>query len=288
MEKITYTNDRNQTIDIMYAFPYFFQGIEGLDGLNTDIEKFTAVGQDGTNIVSTLLSDRPIRISGAIKGKDKDEIAQHRKELLTIFNPKSKGTLTYYYGNVIRKIDCQVEKGPVFKKTAIYKVQEFVIDLICPNPFLTDYNQTEVVATSGASSFKFPVAITNSFKFGYFNQDGFVVENTGDVECPVEIIVDGPQTAPLTIENSVTGEKIAIGLSLTADEKLTITTAIEDINVTKTTISTGVTVSAFQYIDVSQSDFFQLRLGLNNIVVTANGTDIGSATIRYKNRYVGV
>jgi len=289
MERVTYENDRGQTIDLLYSLPYFFQGIEGIDGLNTNIEKFIAVGQDGTNISSVRLLDRPIRLSGAIKGNTKEEIVQYRNKLLTVFNPKSKGTLVYEYGDVIRKIDCHVETGPVFKKMGMgFQLQEFIIDLICPNPFLTDYNDTEINAISGASAFSFPVAITPTFRFGYFNVGGFALQNDGDVECPLEIIIFGPQASPLEILNSATGEKIVVVLNLTADEKLTITTALENINVIKTTISTGISESAFQYIDVSQSEFFQLQLGINNIVIKANASDIGSATLKFRNRYVGV
>src|SRR5665648_150326 len=289
MERVTYKNDLGQTIEILYSLPYFFQGIEGMDGLGTDIEKFIAVGQDGTNVSNVRLLDRPIRLAGAIKGNTKEEIAQYRNKLLTVFNPKNKGTLIYEYGDVIRKIECYVESAPVFKKMGKgFQLQAFIIDLICPNPFLTDYYDTEINAISGASAFRFPVAISDAFVFGSFNADGFVAQNDGDVECPLEITIGGPQTAPLEILNSTTGEKIVIALNLTADEKLIITTAIEDMNVTKTTISTGIVVSAFQYIDVSQTEFFQLQLGKNNIVIKANASDIGSATLKFRNRWVGV
>ena len=59
--------------------------------------------------------------------------------LLQVFNPKIKGTLQYEYGDVKKRIRCQVEKGPVFKnRDKSFKYQDYLINLLCPNPYWQD------------------------------------------------------------------------------------------------------------------------------------------------------
>lgn len=290
MEKMIYTNSLGQTIEFSATSKYRWQKLDDIGGTDAITQTIKSPYQDGvTGIGESYFDSKVIKIDFAVISETLDA---DMRTLYSVLNPKlGMATLTivnngqyYRFGKVkTRSLPTRLgakDRGPRFQlSNAIFEVYD---------PYLTDYKATEVEATSGASAFVFPVAITDSFKFGYFNQDGFVLTNSGDVPAPLEIIIDGPQSSPLEIQNTVTDEKIVIGLDLTADERLTITTALDDINVTKTTISTGGKVSAFEYIDVSQTEFFQLVVGENNIVIKANATEIGTATLKHRNRYVGV
>src|SRR5690554_6015371 len=102
-EKIIYENDRGESVEIAYSFPYFFERLEGADGTEASITKTQGVDQDGTTITNAVLRDRPLRLFGGIMGYSKDEVAQYRAKLLQVFNPKVKGTLQYEYGDVTRR-----------------------------------------------------------------------------------------------------------------------------------------------------------------------------------------
>ena len=101
--KLTYINENGKSIELKYSFPYFFQRINGEDGLKNEILSFDSYNQDGYTVSNMKLSPRSIDITGVLKGNNSKEIEEHRKELLMIFNPKLKGTLVYEKDNEIRQ-----------------------------------------------------------------------------------------------------------------------------------------------------------------------------------------
>ena len=113
-EKIIYENDRGERVEIAYSFPYLLQGFIGADGTDTNITSSKGVDQDGMTITNVNLQERPLQILGKIKENDKTALSKRRAKLLQVFNPKVQGWLQYEYGDVKRRIRCQVESAPVF------------------------------------------------------------------------------------------------------------------------------------------------------------------------------
>lgn len=290
MEKLIYTNKAGQTIEFSATSKYKWQTVDDIGGLEAVSQSIKSPYQDGsTGVGDSYFDSKIIAVEFVVIS---DTLDADMRTLYNVLNPKlGMASLTvvndgkYYLFDKVktRMLPSRLgakDRGKTFQITkVIFEVY---------NPYLQDLNVSETKAVSGASTFAFPVAITSAFKFGFFNQDGFVLTNTGDVECPLSIMIDGPQTAPLTIEKVLTSEKIVVGLNLTEDERLVISTSFDDINVIKYTVSTGEFESAFEYIDVSQTEFFQLATGDNNITITAASTEVGSATLQFRNRYVGV
>ena len=62
------------------------------------IETQTAPFQDGTTFVNSQLDDRDITINGRIMAAGATDLANKKRELQRIFNPKYEGTLTYTNG----------------------------------------------------------------------------------------------------------------------------------------------------------------------------------------------
>jgi hypothetical protein len=285
--KLIYTDKNNKTIEFSATSKCILQKVDigGTDAVSQTVKSPYQDGESGVG--DSYFKSKLIKIDFTVLS---DTLDADIRTLYNVLNPKTgMATLTvinndqyYVYDKVKTKtLPSRLgnkSRGPNFQVTSII--------LEAYDPYLKDYNSTEIQAISGASTFSFPVGITDTFSFGFFNVDGFVLENKGDVECPLEIVIDGPQTAPLEITNG--DEKIVITTNISADESLKITTELENINVVKTTISTGVQESAFQYIDVDQTEFFQLAIGENNIVITANATDVASALLKFRNKYVGV
>lgn len=279
-EKIIYENDKGQRIEIAYSFPYFLQSLIGVDGTNAEITKIKGVGQDGTTITDVNLSDRAIQIVGGIKGSSKEEIAKYRAELLKIFNPKVQGWLQYEYGDIKRRIRCQVEKAPVFsKQNRSFKYQDFLIDLLCPTPFWLDtFIESEEIAT-WIGGISFPLELPT--RFAITGPRIINVVNDGDVETPVRIEFKGPATNPKII-NHTTGEFIKVNRTLLQDDVLVITT---DFGNKRVEINGD---NVFHWIDLN-SVFWQLQAG-DNIIEYTSDDEVENAKVKisYRNRYLGV
>lgn len=277
-EKLIYENDRGESIEIAYSFPFFLDTFTGADGTEANITKTQSAGQDGTTITNASLADRPLQILGGIRGYSKEEMAEYRAELLRVFNPKLKGTLEYEYGDIKRQIRCRVESAPRFSRiNRDYRMQEFLINLIAPNPYWTDEFESgeEIVTWIGGMTFplKLPTAFaTKGTKI-------INIRNDGDVETPVKIEFRGPATNP-KIENN--GEFIKVNRTILEDDVLTITTEFGN----KRVEING--ENAFNWIDLD-SVFWQLQPG-DNIIKYTSDDEVEDATVKiaYKNRYLGI
>lgn len=279
-EKIIYENDRGQKVEIAYSFPYFLQQLLGADGTDADITKVKGVGQDGTSITNVRLADRSLQILGAIKGDTKEEIARYRGKLLQVFNPKTKGWLQYEYGDIKRRIRCQVEKAPAFsKQNRSFKYQDFLIDLLCPTPFWLDEIETSEEIVTWIGGMKFPLVLPTAFAMKGPKVKNII--NQGDVETPVRIEFAGPATNP-RITKRDTGEYIQVNRQLVHGDTLVVTT---DFGAKRVEINGQ---NAFNWIDMG-STFWSLGVGDNVIEYSSDDpVEPASVSISYRNRYVGV
>ncbi len=279
-EKIIYENDRGRRVEIAYSFPFFFQQLIGADGTNAEITKTKGVGQDGSTINNVSLTDRNLQVLGVIKGQTKEEIARHRAKLLQVFNPKIKGWLQYEYGDVKRRIRCQVENAPKFtKKFTGYKYQDFLINLICPNPFWVDEFETSEEIVTWIGGMRFPLKLPT--RFATKGSKIINIYNKGDVKAPVRIEFKGPATNPKII-NKATGEFIKINRTLLPEDLLIITT---DFGNKRVEINN---INVFNWIDLS-STFWNLEAG-DNIIEYSSDDELENATVKiaYRSRYLGV
>jgi len=314
-EKITYTNEIGESVEMTYSFPYFFISLEGADGLENNIYQTSGIGQDGVSVTGSNLQPRPLTLNGGIKGYSKTEVARHRNVLLKIFTPKSKGTLTYEYGEVKKKIDCHVEVAPRFQKVnEEYRMQEFKIDLLCPDPYWQDLEQDSIDLVTwienlefteegfsteqspnhwlgteegsiGFEEFASEFGLGQAKTFGYRELRQIIeIDNVGDAETPIRVIfkADGDVVNPF-IQNILTYDKIQIKGTLRAGDELIITTGYGDKNV----YLNG--AKAQQYYDFLNSEWLQLQPGVNLIKYDAQeGINNLECRILYTSKYLGV
>lgn len=311
---VTYVNDRGDSISINYSAPYFFDELQGIDGLDTVITKSNGVSQDGINIENVILKERPLFLSGSIRGLSKDEIEQYRMNLLRIFTPKVEGTLFYEYGSIKMKIRCQVEVGPVFKKTNVWRIQEFKIDLVCPDPYWQDLEQDSIDLVTwienlefteegfsteqapnywlgteegsfGFEEFMSEFGLGQAKTFGYRELRQIIeIDNKGDADTPIKVIfrADGDVVNPF-IQNIESYDKIQIKGTLRAGDELIITTGYGDKNV----YLNG--VKAQQYYNFLESIWLQLSPGVNLIKYDAQeGINNLECRILYTSKFLGV
>lgn len=289
-EKVIYENDRGENIEIAYSFPYFFQGFAGQDGVKANITKVSGAGQDGSTITNVVIADRDLQLQGDIKGGSKDEIVKYRAKLLKVFNPKSQGWLQYEYGSIKRRIRCQVETGPVFKKiTDSYRYQEFSIDLLCPNPYWQDLNSIKSEIAIWRGAFEFPLELVDDGIEIGFREPSLIVNvfNSGDVACGMKIQFKALATViNPSLFNVNTREYFKINKTMEAGEIITVTTHFQNKRVELN--KNGVVSNAFNWIELG-STFLQLDVGDNLLRYNADdGIDNLEVSIWHTPQYLGV
>jgi hypothetical protein len=290
MEQLKYVNAIGQEITFSQNSKYRWLSIEDLGGNNVTFQTVSSPYQDGVTFIGTpYFQSKKLALSFAILS---DSLIADMRYLNQILNPKlGLGQLHYIRGGITYVLDqIIVSNLPSLlgseNRGSYYQKSNLIFDVF--NPLFTDLDYTTATIGSGQLLFEFPLNITDEFEFAVINAEGVIVNNVGDVEAPILIEITGEATSPLTIENVTNGGKIVVGLSLTSDEKLIITTDVDNTNVIKETISTGVQTTAFNYIDITQTDFFKVDRGNNQIIITNLSSEIVGATVQYKNRYVGV
>ena len=290
MERLIFKNANGQQIEFSNTSDYRWTQVEGLGEGTANMQSTSSPYQDGsTNVGGAYFNTRTIKIDMVVTGSD---LKASIRQLNAVLNPKiGLGSLTVDRDGdikVLGKVRTRVLPSLPGGESRGIGFQVCYIIFEAFDPFYEDQTETEATLITGANVFSFPLSITSSYRFDYTNTTGVTVTNTGDVECPITVILDGPKSSPITIENMTTGDKIVISLEILENERMTITTAIDNINVLKTDLMTGIETVAFQYIDVSQTEFFNLVSGANTIRITANEAEVEEATIKFKIRYVGV
>lgn len=290
MDRLTYINARGASVEFSAESDYRWLSVDDLGGVEAVQQTATSPYQDGTTPVGDpYFQPRVLTVRLAVIGEDVNGML---RTLNAVLNPKlGLGQLVYEVGGMRRSLDkVKVRQLPTLpdggNRTKRVQITQILFEAF--DPLYSDGQDTEVDIGGSGLSLSFPLDITEGFAFDYENSEGLQVVNGGDVETPITVVIDGPVTAPLVVENVTKGEKIVVQLDLIAGERLTIRTGITDIDVTFEDIEGGFTETAFQYIDISATTFFQLALGVNLIKVTESGVQASAASLAYRQRYVGV
>ena len=274
--KITYTNEKGQSITMGDSAPLVITQIDGLGSVQNDIQRQKAPGQDGSTITGSTLTERGLTFTGIILSIDQEK---YRRELLHVFNPKLSGTIKYEKGAVNKQIDCRVEIAPDFPSGYKGIYQTFIINLLCANPFWLDIEESQIELVSWIGGMTFPLSMPTTFSMA--GESRINVINRGDVETPIRIEITGPATNPKLI-NALTGEYIRVKQSLLSGDIMTITT---DFGRKRVEINGQ---NAFNYIDLT-STFFNLNPGDNILELTTEDiNDDARVEVSYRNRYLGV
>lgn len=292
-EKIIYTNDLGDSIQISYSFPYFLQELRGVDGVDSLIQKTKNYHQDGYLDYDSSLQDRPLQIIGIIKASDKAEAGRHREKLFKVFNPKEKGILQYEYGDIKKRIECQIERAPKFqKKSNSFKRQIFMIDLLCPSPYWQDINESKEEIALWKGSFHFPLVIPQEGIIMGYREPSLIVnvKNMGHVQTgmKIEFIAKGTLKNPSLFDIN-TRKFLKINRIMTPGEKIIVNTNSGKKGV-KSYLN-GVTTDILNDLDIAGGGrtFLQLNTGDNLFRYDAEeGIDNLEVRIYYNNNYLGV
>lgn len=284
-EKIIFDSVGNPVEDILLSH------IEGLGHPGATSQKSQGVNQDGCNSEDSLLDPRVIKLQVTIRTKDREKLYELRRKVMRVINPKTynrntnkRGELLIYYINDYKKyrIYGKVEDSAEFNDRK-NNHDKATISFYCQDPYWLDEEGTDIDIKSVTGGLKFSLSLPNHFSLVSFYK---MIENTGDVESPIQIEYIGPATNPC-ITNETTGEFIKINMEISEKEKLIIDTreGKETVNL----ITPHEIKDVYNNIDLN-SIFFKLIIGKNLIKYSS---DVEGAkdkvTIKdYTNKYVGV
>lgn len=280
MSKITYTNELGESVIFSDRPPFILENIEGLAGVDADIQTQKAPYQDGSTHIDTLLESRVLTLQVAILASSRTDLYERRSLLSGIFNPKLDGTLRYENDYTAKEIPVRVDSGPVYPSPK-GNVQECLITLMAPMPFWLDITEQNYKLEDFVTNFRFPFHFPVRFAT---RGDTRTILNDGDVPTPIEVEFRGHAVNP-RIENNTTGEFIQVNREIPADYKLIIDTTFGRKRVS-IVAPDGIETNAFHYIDLD-STFFDLEVGENRLSFITDGGN-PEVYVYFKKRYVGV
>lgn len=255
-------------------------GIESAD-LEAVISEYAAM--DGGYIDAVRVPPRHISVLFAVDERKQTE--ELRKKLIAFFSPRKQGTLIVERANRSRKIRFYLSEQPEFVQDNIIDDRLHVrVNMICPDPYFEDVTPTTVNFMKPLPLLTFPfnslagVGITA----GVLEiTDTTTLVNNGDM--PVGIICDitangGTVTNPKITMN---GQYVRVIKTMEIGDTIQIDTNKGQKNIYFNGES--------QFIFDRKSIFFQLPVGENTIVISADaGIKDAKASFTYSFKYLGV
>jgi phage-related protein len=267
--------------DSVYRLPQ--GGITGIESADLEAILTEYAAMDGGYLEAVKVPPRTIGLSFVINDRSRTE--ELRNDLISFFSPKKQGTLTIERGGRKRKIGFCLSERPQFVQDNIISDKLRVnLSLICPDPYFQDVNPSVVNFMHPLPLLTFPfnsvagVGITAGI---LVVTDTATLVNDGDV--PVGIVCDitasgGTVTNPKITMN---GQYVRVIKTLEIGDTLSI-----DTNQGRKDIYFN---GESQFIFDRKSVFFQLPVGENTIVVSADaGIKDAKASFTYSFKYLGV
>jgi hypothetical protein len=284
--EISYTNERGQTIDFSASPSLKALTFDGFGDVDADVQSHYSPYQDGSKFIDSVLSERPLAIEFMITGFNTNEVAQVRRNLSRVLNPKIPGTLTVVASGetfVINVVPEHVPKFPSGSSNQGARFQRGVIDLIAHDPYWREPQEVSHALTAYEGLFSFPFSFP--IEFGR-EGDSTVLSNDGTVDTSIELNIQGPVANPI-ITNETTGEYLKLNRALAADEVLHINTSRHNKRV-EIYRDGAVIEKAWGYLD-EYSTFFTLIPGDNLLSYKADsGVDTAIASVAWHNKYLGI
>ncbi|WP_461206930.1 phage tail family protein [Clostridium sp. DL1XJH146] len=264
---------------------YKIVDLEGIESAEFEINLVSNTQYDGSHVDSKRINKRPIFISADFKGVNKET---ERKKLVSFFNPKNTGILIIDYCGLERSIEYEIEAFDS-KINNIYDQLNFQVDLICPDPFFKNTDESKEEVALWVGDFEFPLEIGEEGIEIEHREPSLIVNifNDGDVECGIRVEFKALATIENpSIVNVNTQEFIKINKTMQAGEIISVSTYAGNKKVESSL--NGVTVNDFNYIDF-ESTFLQLQPGDNLMRYDAAvNIDNLEVTIYYMPLYLGV
>lgn len=204
MQKLTYTNSQDVTIDLTTA-PFGITEWEGFSNVSMDVQTQTVPFVDGSVYIDNLLDNRELSVTVAIN--DENNLKRRyelRRQLIKALNPKlGEGILVYKNNYLTKQIKC-IPNTPVFEthNSDTTGTPKASVSFTACQPYWEDIDN-------------------NIVNFSLTEQP--IIQNDGDVDTQVKIKISGQSTNP-KVTNITTGR--SIGLAGLVTEAIDINTNI--------------------------------------------------------------
>lgn len=284
--KIICENSYGYKLEFASHEPFYLDSYSGIHEYAGSVATIKSAFGVGVSYIGTSVNKRNINLVIAFCN---DELMQKRKnQLYNIFPLKDNGTLYFYEGDIERKINYYVESlSPTQKGKYIY----YTISLICPSPYFMDSNETIATLNNWDKLFEFPLEIPDGagIEFGSKNESTVIeINNDSHIDYGLTITFSSNGTVVNPgIKNNSTNEELKLNYTLEINEKIMVTTYIDDkkiIHIDSNGVETNITNSL-----IFGTKFLQVPNGFNKYIATAeSGLSNLDLSISYYNYYEAV
>lgn len=264
--------------------PFTVTEIQGLNPPSSTINTSQIALMDGAKFNSSKMNMRTLNIAFAIEY----EAAKNRIEVFKVLKSKQYVKMQYIgqYRQVF--IEGYIESIDI---TYFEMKQIVTCTIICPSPYFKEAQEIVNELQSIISAFHFPFASTAEpqLVFGYIsNELGVTIENDGDVECGMQIVLFANQAVSNPkIFNYMTQDYIGLNFDMQQADQITIDT--RQGQKSATLLRGGVETNIFNYV-MPGSTWLQLEANGSTFVYevgTGTASDL-DVTFKHFNLYEGV
>lgn len=272
-----------ETVEISKKSVYRLVAWNGIESVDTVVNTLNNANVPGAYVVGKHTNPRRISIEFAIDDKKLTE--ELRQKLIRTLNPEKEGILYVERNNKSGRINFVIENAVTYRQANIRENKlKILINLICPDPYFRDAEDTTVTFLKFVPMYRYPLAFPVGVGAPYGVQittDGLSITNEGDVDIGIVVGVD------------VYGGDIVNPAINCGDESIRVLTTLHDgdsmiIDMRprlKNIYING--VSTFNFDRTSK--WFLLSAGQSDISVSADsGVSNAKTTITYANKWLGV
>lgn len=278
--------------------PYFFDEIEGLSNVDTDIASSSTALHDGAKVNNIILQPRVVNISGRIRGINREEAFKLRRNMIHILSSKrGLGKLIVRYSNNDEYyIEAMVQNGVQIKEKNQGSIQgnvfEYDVEFYCPNPYWKTEEVFETYFTQVMPLWEFETEIEldneESFKFGeVYHNETTILYNKGDVPTGFYCEVTGKITDYFILKHLEKNQYIKIEMDFTNVKGIEIYSE-QGRKKIYILYKDGTKEIGYKYMDLN-SEFFELHAGANQLRFETNSKDVDlNVKLIHKNLYTGI
>ena len=283
-KRILCRNEDNVEVGFDYDFaPFFLVSCEGITSVFNNVVTSENTMIDGSTYQGSTTIQRNIVVTAQMDSN----YQENRDVLYKTFKPKSTGTFTYIEDGETRIIDYKVESVDIDEKGI---VRDFVISLICPDPFFKALDDTIVDMAAWEALFEFEHEFLDEGEPFAERIAELIKEIPNDsaatnIGMTITFTAEGPVKNP-SIYHLESGDFVKVNISLLTGDTIIITT--ETNNKSVYLVRGGEKTEINELLD-EDSEFMQLTHGINTLKYDATlGIDYLNVRITYRFRYLGV
>ena len=237
----------------------------------------------GERVNGTRLSPRDLSISGWIFAKSSAEMAEYKRVLNRVINPKDDLTLIYGDYKITARPDASVQYSTdKYERTRLFC--KFLISLTAYNPLWSSrrakvYRESSMIPVP---LFPLKIPMRRGIAFGYIPAVSINnIDNIGDVDAGFVITftaTEGPVINPY-ITNNKTGKTIEIIIDMDLGDQVEVATLSGDKHVTFR--RGGQTIDLFKAVTKRSSMDLTLGTGVNDLSISArkNAANMTAAVV---------